>query len=315
MARTDLDKPIDTSMDEGESVWVLVFKALGVFVVGVLGAVIGAIGGWFSGEGFIPGKGFNPDVIVGAVGGLCIFSVFGWCCFFGGDCVDAFRHEHAPAELGRTALGLIKPFDLYVTIHEARNVVNSEGILGYFGKSSDSFIKLEVGRKLHSHADFRLQKNTPKRTTVQHTKVWEEQFKFVVATTDDTMMLTLYDQDMVGDSYVGEVEIKIQKEILENGFPQTKGYKIMREEGFLFGTTWRRVGVLVVSFTPGQDFPKAVLDQLDEKNPLEAERRIRLQEQLATKLQKDYGSTDYGKTLSNLQFNTQMTQTQTAARG
>jgi len=305
MARTNLDKPIDQSMDEGTSVWMLILKCIGVLVVGIIGAMIGAMGGWFTGAGYIPTKGANPDVTVGAVGGLILFSMLGWCCFFGADCLDAFRHEHSPPEMARTGLGILKSFDLYVTVHEAKNVVNSEGILGYFGKVSDSFVKVEVGRKLSKTSDFRLQKNTPKRTTVQHSKVWEENFKFVVATTDDTMMLTLYDQDMVGDSYVGETEIKITSEILENGFPQKKGYKILREEGFLFGTTWRRVGILVLSFTPGQDFPASVLQQIDERNPLEAERRNAFQKKLFDETQKQYGSLEKGSFLSLLPFDTQ----------
>lgn len=304
MARTNLDKPIDTSMDDGESTWKLVLKLVGVLVCAILGSMVGAMGGWFTGQGFIPGQGMNPDVIYGAAGGLVFFSIFGWCCFFGRDCVDAFRHEHAPPEIKRTTLGILKSFDMYVTVHEAKNVINSEGILAYFGKASDSFIKVEVGRKLSEFSDFRLQKNTPKRTTVQNSKVWEETFKFVVATTDDTMRLTLYDQDMVGDSYVGECEIKVTNEILENGFPQKKGYKIMREEGFLFGSSWKRVGILVISFTPGQEFPKEVLSRLDEKNPLEAERREKLHHQLADEVRSRYGSNAYGESLSNMQFDT-----------
>jgi hypothetical protein len=280
------DRAIQTT-DEGTDIkqvmgWV---ATLGVAIIGSLA---GGCVGYLTGAGVA--------TLIGASVGFGVMFLCGFCTFGPAKAVvDKAYADYAPPDAARVGgLALARTFSLHVTVHSLRNTINTEGILSFFGKKNDSFIEIKCGRQLDDDAEFFQGKNPPKRTCVSHTETFEETFIFNVSPTDNALIVTLYDQDIIGDDLVGEAWIDITKEILEAGFPQKRGYKLIREEGLLFGTNKKKTGTIIMSFSPGDGFPERTKNIIKTKAPLEWKRledtsNATLKESIAK-----YGKTSYG---------------------
>merc|ERR1719412_2258078 len=97
----------------------------------------------------------------------------------------------------------------------------------------------------------------------------------MIKPTDDTIEVKLMDQDITLDDTVGKCYINISHDIVDEGFPQHKGYKLMHKDGVLWGGSMRKTGVVVLSFVPCVGMPEHLKQHLEEKHPMEHETRER----------------------------------------
>jgi len=271
------DQALDVSM-ESSIAFKLVMQVFGVVLLAILLSLIGGAAGWLVGGGMVS-KGFNITTLMGSGIGFAIGTLLG--CFTFGPGRSAMKSvvkKHMPPDSKRITYGLgMKTFSIYMTIHEIRNVSNSEGILAYFGKQNDSYLEVRVGRKLHQKDNFKPNYQTPvKRTCVQQDGKFDEVFKLNIEPRDDTIEVKLMDQDFAGDDTVGTADINISHEIIGEGFPQQKGYKIMHKDSVLWGGTMRKTGVVIISFDMGEDIPSSLVAQLKEQFPMEFARKTHL---------------------------------------
>lgn len=275
---------LDTSIEDHMSWWVILGYA-GAFAMGILGCLLGGALGWLFDQGGL-------DTILGSFAGFALFFFIGFCLFgpashmYGR--ITAFA---APPELARWQMTGFRKFDLYVTIHRANNVINSE-FFNMFGKQNDAFIEVQCGR-LVDEDTFIVGKNTTKRTCVRQDCIFEEVFTFVVHPTDDTLRVILYDQDMVATDKVGMCDLNITDDVLHKGFPQKQGFMLGQEPGF-FHEEKRpfRCGVIIMSFSPGKNFPSMANHEIANKVPIAREDLRNCQHHLANEIRKD--STSYG---------------------
>jgi len=274
--------------DEGPN-FSMILAWVSTLGLGVLGSLLGGCVGYLSGAGVA--------TLIGAAVGFGAFFLLGF--FLLGPAthiIDKTYAEFAPPDASRVmGLGLTNTFSLHVTLHSVRNIISTEGILGFFGKKNDSFLQVRCGRKIDvADSEFFPTANPTKRTCVSTTNTFEETFNIMVAPSDNTILIDLYDQDVIGDDLVGTAEINITKDILEGGFPQKKGYKLIREEGLLFGTTKKKTGTVIVSFFPGDGFPARTKDKIKSKAPLEWKRLEDAQNATLKESLAKYGKTSYG---------------------
>eukprot|EP00397_Hematodinium_sp_SG-2012_P045495 GEMP01051116.1.p1 GENE.GEMP01051116.1~~GEMP01051116.1.p1 ORF type:complete len:312 (+),score=66.13 GEMP01051116.1:318-1253(+) len=303
-----MEEPDDEALDqslENNMTFVKVMMILAVVAMAIVSSLIGGAAGWMVGGGFV-NTGFNAGTLIGAIIGLAMGGCLGF--FTIGPGRSTLRNQmkwSLPPDADRFKFGLaLSSFSIYVTIHEVINVASSEGLLSYLGKKNDSFIEMLVGRKLQKDDAFMPNKATPvKRTCVQISGVFDEVFKLQVEPRDDTLELRLMDQDVVGDDIVGIADINISREIIGEGFPQKKGYKLMYQDGFLWGGGMRKTGVIIISFDPGEDFPHSLLEQLKRDHPMEFERSKRRKIELLEEGERySMRNTNYG-TLQSTQWN------------
>lgn len=254
----------------------------------IMGSLLGGCVGYLAGAGMATiagaGIGFGAMFLVGFI-------------FLGpaGRIIDKAYAEYAPPDAARVAsLGLTSTFSLHVTVHGVRNIISTEGILGFLGKKNDSFVQIRCGRQANEDSEFFQTKNPVKRTCVSQNNTFEETFNVMVAPQDNTILVDLYDQDVIGDDLVGTATIDITKDILQGGFPQKRGYKLIREEGLLFGTTEKKTGTVIVSFFPGDGFPARAKNTIKTKAPLEWKRLEDAQNATLKESLAQYGKTSYG---------------------
>lgn len=210
-----------------------------------------------------------------------------------------------PPDASRIKYGLGRSsFSIYVTIHEVINLASSEGILAYLGKKNDSYAEIRVGRKLDKNDVFTLNKATPvKRTCVQQSGVFDEVFKIQVDPRDDTIEVRVMDQDVAGDDTVGTTYIDVSQEIIGCGFPQKKGFKLMHQDGILWGSRMRKTGMIIISFDTGEDFPSSLLEQLKQEHPMEFERNRRRKDELLDHGKRYSAHNEHYGTLQDTQWN------------
>jgi len=262
---------------------------LGVFVVAIVLALLGAAAGWIVGGGMF-NKGFNYFTLIGGGSGMVLGAFVGY--FTIGPGRQNLWHivkKNMPPDRTRLSYGLGNTtFSLHMTIHEVRNVASSDGILAWFGKGTDSYAEVRVGRKLHKKDNFTPNILNPvKRTCVEQKGRFEEEFKLVIRPTDDTLEVRLMDQDIAADDTVGTAYIDISKDIIAHGFPQQKGYFLMQKDSILWGGTLRRTGTILISFNPGDDLPDDLIEDLQEKHPEEFERYRRRISNTAQQMQQE----------------------------
>lgn len=288
-----LDRSIDDSM-ESQMPAKVVAAVIGSFVLGVIGSMLGAATAWVLGRDAVLGKDyciwdvFGPKscIFIGAGIGFLLLTCVG--CIACGPCGYFLRNiwvHFSPGPLNErrqvmgtmnalTSSDLFTTFDLFVTVHRCQNVQNKEGLMGFFGNSNDSFVEVQVGQTIAD--EFHPTLNPRKNTCVQVNNIFEECFLFKIARNDSVIKISLYDQDLVGAQIVGNVRIDIMKHILGEGFPQVKGYSLSNKDSW----SWTqdqvddKVGTVVLSFTPGESFPKHLLQKMALQNKFAFERTL-----------------------------------------
>lgn len=279
----NLDYAIDTSMDEGPQ-WKTLFGYFSAFLIGIFGSLVGGACGWAMGQG--------TQTLIGAGIGFGVFFCFGFM-FFGPmqNLVNHVWYYVQPPEALRVWFTGARSFNLYVTVHSIQNVINMEGIAGFFGKVNDSFIELKVGREV-DEGTFIMSKNPPKRTCVRTDGKFNEVFHFVIQPTDDTLQVTLFDQDVVGESLVGTQLISITEDVLQAGFPQKRGFRLQRVASMFSLSKHAHAGTAILSFQPGDNFPKQALEKVKKEAPVALKTSIESRQVLGTKTEKagSYGT-------------------------
>lgn len=246
-------------------------RTLGVIAIGVGGCMLFAMIGSMS----YPGVG----AILGAVFGFALFSCIGFVVLGkykdvvrgGSDLIDlpGFASEHSP-------------FVLIITVHRV-TAIDEEKLCGVGAGSRDTFVQVKCGI------------NPPKSTCVKTDGVWNESFKMNVRRKDKSVMVVLLDQNIFGDSVLGQVTLDIDDDIVDRGFPHKEKYKVE------VTSTEKEApkAMLELSFDQ-QDFPEDRLAHLETIHPHQFEKR-RQSQALASKQWKRLSS--YGTLAPQMNFN------------
>jgi len=269
-------------------------------VIGMLSAFLGAYGGWFFME---TEEGLWP-VFYGVCGffvGFAItFYVSGvWSYHF-----HTLRVLCAPPEYDRIKTTGLNDFDMYVTVHRIQNESHLEDPFGFFGTKGNRqmYVEVKVGRLIGGDASdaFSVQKNPQKRTCISPDNEFEETFQFTIAPTDDTMRITLKDQDILFDDELGFADIDITDQVLKEGFPQKRCFELY--VGSYSKVSYRNAqqlaGNVVVSFAPGANLSKRAEMGLFDKNQYALKRLKQERTQILNTTRQEYQA--YGATLTNL---------------
>mmetsp|Transcript_71022 Transcript_71022/g.197286 ORF Transcript_71022/g.197286 Transcript_71022/m.197286 type:complete len:300 (-) Transcript_71022:128-1027(-) len=263
------------------------------FVAGLAGGLVGGYLGWIYDEGL-------PPILGGFAGFILMFAVV-WA--ISGPGLYHYARVSAvvaPPELQRLMTTGFRTFDFYVTIHKVQNMYNPDDLIGLVGEDSMRylFVEVKVGRLIHDgvtgNSYLSMQVNPKNRTTVQTSGVFEECFHFSASPTDNTIRITLFEQDVFLDSAVGYCDIDITDHVLDQGFPQKKAYKLLREldQGDANRDAAYFTGCVVVSFAPGGKFPKRAARNIEESHKLEFEHLRSTTGNLMDKTKQDH--TAYG---------------------
>lgn len=249
------------------------------FLLGIVGGTLGAYCGWLYDDGWYP--------VLACIMGFVVFFTITW--FLSGPFRFhfAFFKANLRVPIGRLATTGAATFDLYVTVHRVVNRYNTDFITGLMGGDSNSYVEARVGRLVH-HQCINVQSNPVKRTCCQLSGVYEECFHFSITPTDDTIRFVLWDQLIMSTAEVGQVDINIGRDILGKGFPQKKTFKLMRYNDEFAAVEAHHarslVGNLVVSFTPGHNFPLLAGSNIEQQKPLAHEHRVSLTQQMLSKM-------------------------------
>lgn len=240
---------------------------IGVVLLSLFGALAGGAGGWVVGMGHSDVE-TSAATICGALIGFVLFGCIGFLFLGPGTRLKHRVQKLAPPDPDRVAITGMQSFDLFVTVHRVDGARSPDIISGLFGvvRQPDSYVLAQCGRLVDDDT-FMRGKNPSKRTCINSGAVFEEAFSFVVGPTDEVLEFILYDQDMMGEDSVGMCCINITKDILEAGFPQRHGYKLHADPPLSFfrgehdqippEQTERRCGNLILSFRPGNNFPRS----------------------------------------------------------
>merc|ERR1712065_242 len=93
------------------------------------------------------------------------------------------------------------------------------GLLLMVGGGSDFYVSIACGI------------NPKKSTCVKKDAKFEETFKIVVRPRDESIVVDLMDQDVVGDDVIGSVGIDIDDDLIKYGFPKKKVYRLTAADG------------------------------------------------------------------------------------
>lgn len=276
----------------GKALVVSGFSFLGMFGFSMIGSLAYPIGG------------------VGAIGGAITgFFLFATVSF----CATGLWHELIPAPVAKYGVKALAPswavgaineysdFTLIVTIHELKNL-QVKGLMPW--NSADTFCEIEYS-------------NAPVQATcVRYDGQFNEQFRINVSALEDSLLVRVKDQDIFGSTEVGYVAIEITRDILEEGFPYRKEYKIEAWENdkIIFPKGAKNKDdfpKLVVSFDHTSDCHQNFMTGVKYRTKYEDGRRQQ-REDMGSKWRKEgkdanaapgttYGTLDF---LSNLEFNT-----------
>jgi hypothetical protein len=209
--------------------------------------------------------------------------------------LEVFKSKKMPAwGEGRVSVVGFQPFDLYLTVHRVQNMFNDQDIFGFTsGNNLRLFVEIRVGRKMHGIDDLFITKNTIKRTCINPAGCFEEIFHFNCKPTDDTLRITVKDQDIFQENELGSCDINITKNIINLGFPQKRAFKLNSPGSHAARTSSKAnasAGTVVVSFAPGQSFSAGAISKIKSKNEFAIGSMTQTQKSLLDKTNsKSYG--------------------------
>lgn len=265
--------------------WVMpMIKAVVVVGIGLLGCFLFGIIGSMT----YPGIG----AIAGAGIGFLLFTLIG-CCALGvykdfapkPDQIDSTKFVPSFVTV---AMGKHPSFTLIVTVHKAVDVSATKGLNPF--SSPDTYVTVESGS------------NPAKATCVKRGSrpEFNEQFKFLVAPENKSVVVKVMDQDVFSSDVLGYVSVDIDEDIIGRGFPQEEYYHL--QTGAKGGKSGGKTK-LVLSFDYTDDFPRGLANQMRSQFPENyAKKQKRFQESNQAWHGQDYGSCSH---LQTLQFNTQ----------
>jgi len=250
----------------------VVVAVLGCFLFGMIGSMT------------YPGVG----ALVGAGGGLLVFGLIASCAM-------GLWKDLLPAKVDGTTLvpkvvshAVCKHghFSLIVTVHSTKNVKSASGWIPF--APQDYYATVQCG-------------NNPIKSTCVKTgapTVWNEQFKIVVQPSDASMIIRLLDQDLFNSDIIGHINLDIDEHVIAEGFPQNREYPLQSSGKDKSGGK----GVLVLSFDPGEDYPKSSVQTAEYAEKQGTYANVR-QDRLA-KTQKEWQEYGSCAKLSTTMFNT-----------
>lgn len=226
-------------------------RTLGVIIIGVGGCLLfGMIGSMtYSGVG----------AILGSLFGFCLFLCVG-CIVLGKykDIVrgggDIFDLPDIVCEHGA--------FSMTITVHSLVTENEEKGMFGgMFASEPDTFVQVRCGI------------NPIKSTCVRGDRKWNEKFRLNVRAKDKSICCDLLDQNMLGDSKMGQVTLDITDDILDPGWPQEARFKV--EGDAKRKNVPKAELILSFDFDNPADFSEAQQEAFQEKNPMNWEKRER----------------------------------------
>lgn len=257
------------------------------FSASLLGGLVGGYLGWIYDDGLVP---IISGLTCAAFWFLVVWSISGPGAWH----MTKLRTNLAPPEFDRVKTVGLRSFDLYVTVHNVQNLYNADDWIGILGNNRQYYVELKVGRRLSGKEEydyFSVQGNAYKRTCVSANGSFEECFHFNISPTENTLRITLYDQDIFMDDAVGVTDIDITDTVLLGCFPQKKSYQMFRsnvnEDNDRYAN--QLAGNVIVSFAPGANFPVRAAMSLEDKNKLAFKQMRSLREQLVDKTQQEHG--------------------------
>jgi len=278
---------------------------VGASLFGMLGALVGGYGGYVYRTGnFLFGQSHGAGVvpIITAAVGFAIFFSVGACVLGPGQEVyDKFLAATLPGDMQRYTVMGLSSFDLYVTVHRIKNLFNADPCTGLVGGIGSPYVEVIVGRSVDDDRQLSVQRNPPKRTCISNSNAFEECFHFVVSPTDDAIRFAVYDADLLDNDLVGRCDVNITDDVLAAGFPQKKAFKLARGDALDVNKSMDRdsdhhAGSLVVSFTPGVNFPQSSLPALRKRGEFAIQRMQTATEQLRMHAERTAGQ--YGTLVS-----------------
>lgn len=254
------DELIGDALDQALPQNVLLGGFVAVFL-GMIGGIAGAYLGFMQADGIV-------TIIGAALGFSTVFCLACVCGPPGRYFMQTAGASLTPPEWKRWRATGFSSWDMYVTVHRCQNAFNPREVLGIvpaFMKTPPSnFVTIKVGRELDQDK-FLLRSNPVKKTCTSLENIFEEVFHFYVTPTDESMRVTVWDQRCFSTKKLGSVDINLTKEVLEAGFPQNKGFRLLRsamEDGDEDDDDEENVGyndvagTIVLSFKPGPSFPQ-----------------------------------------------------------
>jgi predicted RNA binding protein YcfA (HicA-like mRNA interferase family) len=266
------------------------------FLSAIVGAIIGAYSGWLYGEGMVP--------IIWSFVGFVVGYVTVW--IVGGPLAyhyQKFKLYSVPPSYARlNAVGFTE-FDLYVTIHKIQNMYNSLDPIGIFGSDNalNYYVEVKAGRKLGDGGIFQMLKNAAKRTCTNNGGVFEEMFHFIISPTDNTLRITVKDQDLFDEFDMGYADINITNQIVNQGFPQKRAFKLTAGkpgQHVVYTDAHHQTGTIIVSFTPGKTFPQHGLNTIAADNKFSMQGMVKERETILSDTKEHYQAYDTFATIT-----------------
>lgn len=249
-------------------------------LMGMVGGMVGGFSGWL----LRPGVWYGATPIAAAGVGFVLFFAATFAIAGPGQYhYRKLKHKLHLVDKNRFDLLQLQSFDLYVTVHRAKNIRQPDIV------DNDLFVEVEVGR--YTDGIFTRTRNPVKSTCASASGVFEECFHFVVAPTDDTIGFGIVTRDVfVGDAFA-KGDVSIMNEVLGQGFPQQKTVGLKKVGGnALAGKGIHKdpdhlAGSLVVSFAPGANFPAWALSELEQQHHVAFQHLRNDQARLLSKVQ------------------------------
>lgn len=252
---------------------------LASIVAGLFGAAVGGYVGWMLDDAIV--------ILVAASFGFIIlflitFAVSGPGRYW----YDKMMIANKIPDSARYTYTGFSTWDLYVTVHQIRNMMSPDGLFALLGDNNLDYVSLQCGHA--QDGEVMLHQNPVKRTCIGVDHVFEECFHFKVAPGDDTIRFTLLIQDTFNDRSLGVCDVNISDQILAKAFPQHQALTL-RSQGGETGSvsTDNFVGSLIVSFSAGKRFPKQAASHMASVEQLQ----VAHNQTVARKLQE--GVSDY----------------------
>jgi len=279
--------------EKGDSLFSTVSKVLicaSLSLLGLIGfSMIGSLAYPIGGVG----------AIAGAISGFVIFGAVSFCAtglwkVLIPTSISKYGFKAMAPSWAVGAINEYNDFTLIVTIHELKNL-QVKGLMPW--NSADMFCEIEYST------------SPLKATCVRYDGKFNEQFRVNVSALEDALLIRVKDQDIFGATDVGYVAIEITRDILDEGFPYRKEFKIEAWENdkIIFPKAKsKEYPKLVLSFDHTSDCQQAFLTSDKYQNARKAQ-----QTDLQQKWIKEEGGnaapgTTYGTLnfLSNLEFQT-----------